>query len=177
MQLYLFTHVFNFIEKWTKDPSVWARLRRRHQCLSQLDESDERCHWFDRTTESVDSCRIFAPMVTYSREKQEISIWQLTVYMQRHPSVSDTCGRLHTAVSLHTGLTILRWEKRYMRVGMILKMSSVLISIGRIWWKMSLIWSDSWKRWQLSNIRPDMIFNPIILSFCHTIPCVTGLKQ
>ena len=119
MQLYLFTHVFNFIEKWTKDPSVWARLRRRHQCLSQLDESDERCHWFDRTTESVDSCRIFAPMVTYSREKQEISIWQLTVYVYRHPSVSDTCGRLHTAVSLHTGLTILRWEKRHMRVGII----------------------------------------------------------
>ena len=35
------------------------------------------------------------------------------------------------------------------------KMSSVLISIGWIRWKMSLIWSDNWERWQLSNICPD----------------------
>ena len=33
------------------------------------------------------------------------------------------------------------------------RIASVLISIGWIRWKMSLIWSDNWKRWQWSNIR------------------------
>ena len=66
--------------------------------------------------------------------------------------------------------------KRYVHVGMILKRSSVCMTIGRIQWKMLLIWSDNWKHWRLSNIRPDMVFNPIILSFCHTIPSVTCIK-
>ena len=57
---------------------------------------------------------------------------------------------------------------------MILKRSCMRMTIGRIRWKMSLIWSDNWKRWHLSNVRPDMVF--IILSFCHTIPSVTRLK-
>ena len=31
------------------------------------------------------------------------------------------------------------------------------MTIGRIRWEMSLIWSDNWKRWQVSNIRLDGI--------------------
>ena len=34
------------------------------------------------------------------------------------------------------------------------------MTIGRIRWEMSLIWSDNWKRWQVSNIR----LNGIIFS-------------
>ena len=112
----------------------------------------------------------------FSRETGDKHMTTNCLHVQTSVSIRHLWALTYSCIFTH-GLTILRWEKRYMRVGMILKMSSVLISIGRIWWKMSLIWSDSWKRWQLSNIRPDMIFNPIILSFCHTIPCVTDLKQ
>ena len=65
-----------------------------------------------------------------------------------------------SCICLNMGLTLLRYEKRYMRVGMILKMSSVLISIGRIRWKMSMIWSDNWdnnnNNWYLNRVTPSV---------------------
>ena len=67
-----------------KDPNAWVRFRRCNQCLSQFEESNERCDGFDRTTWSVDSCQVFAPIVWYSRKKQETTIWQLTVHVWRH---------------------------------------------------------------------------------------------
>ena len=73
----------------------------------------------------------------------------------------------HAAVSVYTRVSFYwdrKKEKRSVRMVTISKMSSVLITNGwmtniRIticWWEMS-IWSDNWKRWQMSNINPDGI--------------------
>ena len=56
-------------------------------------------------------------------------------------------------ICLTIGFILLRLEKRYARVGMILMKSCMRMTIGRIRGKMSLIWSVKWKRWERSNIR------------------------
>ena len=59
----LFNHWFHFIEIGKKDTRVWAWFWWSHACVWQLEEFEERCHWFDRSNGSVDSDQIFASMV------------------------------------------------------------------------------------------------------------------
>ena len=59
----LFNHWFHFIEIGKKDTRVWAWFWWSHACVWQLEEFEERCHWFDRSNGSVDSGQIFASMV------------------------------------------------------------------------------------------------------------------
>ena len=141
-----------------KDLCTWSQFRRCHQCLSQLDESDERCHWFGQTLGSRWQLSNIRPDgIIFSKETGDKHWTTDCLHVKTSVSIRHLWGHTCSCICLPIGFILSRLEKRYVRVGMILKMLSVLISIGRIQGKMWQIWSVKWKCWQSSNIRLDGI--------------------